>query len=233
MKIFKILLFLLTISYNCFSQQKIDIEKMEDIIKSPQSQILDVRTPEEYNNGHIPNSTNIDWKNQPEFLQKIETLNKKSPVYIYCLSGARSKMASNFLTQEGFTVFNYSGGMMEWRNEEKPEVNLIDENNKDELTINQFSEEIQSDKLVLVNFSAKWCAPCQELKPIIDKIEADHSDKVKIIRIDSDESKELTKSLQVNALPQLILYKDSKKVWSKNSLVSEKEILNQLSKFEK
>ncbi|MGH2623534.1 MAG: rhodanese-like domain-containing protein [Sphingobacterium sp.] len=233
MKIFKILIFFLTTSYNSWSQVKIETTKMVHVIKSPQSQILDVRTPEEYSNGHIPNSTNVNWKDQPEFLQQIKTLNKNSPVYVYCLSGGRSEMASKLLTEKGFTVYNYSGGMMEWRNAEKPEIKLNEENKVDKLTIDQFTEDIKSDKLVLVNFSAKWCIPCQELKPIIDKIEKDHSGKVKIIRIDSDQNRKLAKTLNVGALPQLFLYKNGKVVWSKNSLSSEKEILNQLSKFEK
>jgi len=231
MKEFKILITLLVVSYNCLSQQKITTTELEDIIKNPQSQLLDVRTPEEYNNGHLPNSSNMDWKNQSAFMAKIETLNKSLPVYVYCLSGGRSKMASKLLAEKGFTVYNYSGGMIEWRSEEKPEIKPIDQKENNGLTMGQFTQEIKSDRLVLVNYSAQWCVPCQELKPIIDKLEKEHSDKVKILRVDSDQNKTLLKTLNVSAIPKLTIYKNSKEVWTKEGIASEQEILQQLSNF--
>jgi len=121
--------------------------------------------------------------------------------------------------------------MIEWRSEEKPEIKPIDQKENNGLTMGQFTQEIKSDRLVLVNYSAQWCVPCQELKPIIDKLEKEHSDKVKILRVDSDQNKTLLKTLNVSAIPKLTIYKNSKEVWTKEGIASEQEILQQLSNF--
>ena len=124
----KKLLFTALIGLAClqaYSQEKIDAVKMEEVIAKPQTQILDVRTSEEYAGGHIPNSVNLDWKEKEKFAEAIKDLDKDQPVYVYCLGGGRSKQAAQYLTENGFKVYDYSGGMMDWRNAEKPEIKAL------------------------------------------------------------------------------------------------------------
>jgi len=71
--------------------------------------LLDVRTPEEYRNGHIPGSKNIP-------LQTIDRVgsvaeNKDTALYVYCQSGARSRQAARALKQMGYTNVNNIGGI--------------------------------------------------------------------------------------------------------------------------
>lgn len=74
--------------------------------------LLDVRTPQEYREGHIPGSKNVP-------LQTIEqissvTAKKDTPLFVYCHSGGRSRQAADFLTHMGYTNVKNSGGIMSY-----------------------------------------------------------------------------------------------------------------------
>ena len=76
--------------------------------------LIDVRTINEYDNGHIPESKLIDIY-LPTFPQKIGELDKEKNYYIYCRSGNRSHHAGVFMLQQGFkTVFNLADGILDW-----------------------------------------------------------------------------------------------------------------------
>jgi rhodanese-related sulfurtransferase len=79
--------------------------------------ILDVRTPEEYNDGHLPNALNINIMD-PDFQEKIEALDKTKSYYVYCRSGGRSSTACRFMQSADFAeTFNLLGGITAWRGE--------------------------------------------------------------------------------------------------------------------
>ena len=76
--------------------------------------ILDVRTPAEFTQGHIPGAVNINVKDGT-FVRKVSELDKNSPVYVYCRSGVRSAKAVELLKNEGFTkIYNLRGGIQAW-----------------------------------------------------------------------------------------------------------------------
>lgn len=78
-------------------------------------QLLHVRTSQEYDAGQIDDAINIDVLNEASFAQRIQTLDKEKPVYIYFQMGGRSEKASRKLKNMGFrTTFDYSGGYGEW-----------------------------------------------------------------------------------------------------------------------
>lgn len=84
--------------------------------------VLDVRTPEEYQEGHLANSILIDI-NREDFKEQVNKLDKSKPVFVYCLSGGRSQRASAILKEQGFSkVYHLGGGIREWTNEGKPVV---------------------------------------------------------------------------------------------------------------
>ena len=77
--------------------------------------ILDVRTPEEMEEGYIPNATNIDIYLGQEFLDEVEKLDKSKNYYVYCRSGNRSGQACAIMNSLGFeTAYNLMGGFLEW-----------------------------------------------------------------------------------------------------------------------
>lgn len=81
-------------------------------------EILDVRTPEEFNAGYIPKAKNIDIYKGQEFLDEVNELDKSKDYYVYCRSGARSAQACALMQQQGFEkTYNLLGGITEWDGE--------------------------------------------------------------------------------------------------------------------
>lgn len=80
--------------------------------------MLDVRTEEEYNDGIIPTATNIDIRQESEFIEFIEALDKTKNYYVYCRSGMRSANACAIMNQIGIpNTFNLVGGILAWNGE--------------------------------------------------------------------------------------------------------------------
>jgi len=80
--------------------------------------LLDVRTPDEVEEGYIPNATNIDIYLGQEFLAELEKLDKTKNYYVYCRSGQRSGQACAIMNKLGFeNAFNLEGGFMNWEGE--------------------------------------------------------------------------------------------------------------------
>ena len=80
--------------------------------------ILDVRTPEEVEEGYIPGATNIDIYLGQGFLDGLEELYKSKNYYVYCRSGNRSAQACAIMNSVGIeNTFNLEGGFMNWEGE--------------------------------------------------------------------------------------------------------------------
>lgn len=80
--------------------------------------LLDVRTPEEVEEGYIPNATNIDIYLGQDFVTELEKLDKTKNFYVYCRSGQRSGQACAIMNKLGFdNAFNLEGGFMNWEGE--------------------------------------------------------------------------------------------------------------------
>ncbi|MFL9842919.1 rhodanese-like domain-containing protein [Flavobacterium rhizosphaerae] len=92
-------------------------------VKQDGVQVIDVRTPEEYNSGHIANAVNIDI-NENDFAQRLDSLDKDKAVYVYCRSGGRSAKAVDMLKAKSFTnIIELNGGIEAWQKAEKPVEN--------------------------------------------------------------------------------------------------------------
>ncbi|QBQ41317.1 thioredoxin domain-containing protein [Sphingobacterium psychroaquaticum] len=200
--------------------------------KNSKSQLVDVRTPEEYAKGTLEHAKNINWNDKSTFQLQAAKLNKKKPVYVFCFSGGRSTQAAQMLTKEGFTVFELEGGLMKLNSETKASATTAKSNVKDlkGLTLADFQAIQQSHPLVFIDFTAKWCGPCQKIKPYIEKIAADKSYKTKVVYIDADANPDLLKELKISAIPRLQLYKNGKQVWDHTGGLSEAELVQAIKK---
>lgn len=79
--------------------------------KDPSIQIVDVRTKEEYESGHIAGAINLDWESPSAFNAGLETLTKEKPYALYCRSGRRSAEAAKYMESRGYTqIYNILGG---------------------------------------------------------------------------------------------------------------------------
>lgn len=84
--------------------------------------LVDVRTPEEYQQGHIKGARLMDFYSA-EFHAMMQTLPKEKPVVLYCRSGRRSAEAMTFLVSIGYSrVFNLLGGIVQWKKDRQPIV---------------------------------------------------------------------------------------------------------------
>ena len=83
--------------------------------KSKKNVLLDVRTPEEFAEGHVPGAINIDVKNN-NFTDEISKLDTKKNYYIYCKSGVRAKLATDKMQEKGFkNAVNFKDGMSTYK----------------------------------------------------------------------------------------------------------------------
>jgi len=189
--------------------------------------ILDVRTPDEFKEGHIEKAVNYDW-NGDHFFDQISALNKKESIYVYCFSGGRSGEAAAAMREKGFKkVFELQGGIRKWRAAGLPEVKGNESSKGQGMTRAEFEALLSSDKLILIDFYADWCVPCKKLKPILYQISKERTDVV-VHPINADANRFIAKELNVEALPTLLLYQQQKLIWKNEGLVSKQEILSHL-----
>lgn len=118
-----IVVMLSTLFASCSSHQGIEsvtADEFENALYDGHVQLLDVRSADEYSQGHIANAENIDVQ-QPDFIEKAQAkLDHANPVYVYCRSGKRSMLAAQKLVKAGFKVVNLRDGIVGWENAGKP-----------------------------------------------------------------------------------------------------------------
>jgi rhodanese-related sulfurtransferase len=92
----------------------------EKMLKKKKNVLLDVRTPEEMQEGHLEEAVNLDFLDE-SFPEKIETLNKNKTYLLYCRSGKRTAKAGALMKAAGFkNVYMLDGGITSWLEEGKP-----------------------------------------------------------------------------------------------------------------
>jgi thioredoxin len=231
MKFLPFLFLILLFEISSCKGQKAEIVKSidanafsEQIKATPNAQIIDVRTPEEFESEHIDKAVNADWLN-PNFVANASKFDKSKPVFVYCKSGGRSSKASSQLAELGFkNIYELQGGILKWNAAglSKPSHKIIGLSNQ------QYVELLNSDKKVLINFYAEWCGPCKKMKPYLLKIEKELADKVVIIRLNADENKTLLQEMKIDELPTLILYENKNIKWKHSGFIGEEDLKKQL-----
>lgn len=217
----------LLLSCQSGAQQKdLTPDEFEKGISNNNIQILDVRTQEEYNSGHIKNALLADWTKRQVFEERVKSLDKNKPVYTYCLVGGRSSAAAARLREEGFTqVYNLQGGIKSWKEAAKP---VEDVQKVKQITLQEYLKSIPANHTVLVDIGAVWCPPCKKMEPVLKELTQTHGSKFKLMQIDGGAQETLAKELNAAAFPTFIIYKNGKEVWRKEGIVSKEELLSQL-----
>jgi rhodanese-related sulfurtransferase len=98
------------LTINASAQTNLDIDDFVKVYKStPSSQLLDVRTPDEWSGGKLANSACVNYLDE-SFSQGVTKLDKDKPIFVYCAAGGRSAKASSALKDAGFKqVYNLKG----------------------------------------------------------------------------------------------------------------------------
>lgn len=94
--------------------EQITVEQMTKALKDTSIQLVDVRTSNEFLEGHIKNSHNICVTDN-DFEKQVASLDKEKPVYVYCKKGGRSARAAEILKEMGFKkIYDLEGGIVLW-----------------------------------------------------------------------------------------------------------------------
>ena len=207
------------------------IEFKNELSSTSNSILLDVRTPEEYAKGHIPNAININVLDN-SFNSEIKSLDKSKTIFVYCKVGGRSADAAIKLADNGFKkITDLKGGIMAWENNKFP----ID----DKVVINESTEEyafkdlekiVNANDFVIVDFYAEWCRPCKRLEPMLKKVQVEYGDKVFVQRVDIDKSPTLAELHRISSIPLMHFYKKGKLVDQMLGLPNESDLKKVIQK---
>ena len=101
--------------------RNVTVDEADKLLKQPETYLLDVRTPEEYADGHLEGAKLIPVGELESRLGELEA-EKGKELVVYCRSGSRSAKASEILSNKGYKVANVEGGINAWRSSGKPVV---------------------------------------------------------------------------------------------------------------
>ena len=207
--------------------QSIDIVELKEVINYQDIIILDVRTAHETSKGYIPDATFIDYYDD-KFVEKINLIDRKKSIYVYCKIGGRSKKVAENLHGMGFSeVYNLEGGFIKWKNSNLPYHS--DTINFKDLKANHHTPKYLDSVLlnhenVLVYISTKWCTPCRKMEPVIDRFAEEYIRTVKVLKLDLDRHSFLTGRYNIKSIPTYVLYKNNIEVWRKSGIIAYKEL---------
>ena len=94
-----------------------------------------------------------------------------------------------------------------------------------------FSDLINSETPVLVDFTAAWCGPCKAMAPVLKKVKKSIGENAKIIKIDIDKNKQFASKMGVTGVPTFVLFKNGSEQWRQVGMVSEHQLVKTINEF--
>jgi thioredoxin 1 len=88
-----------------------------------------------------------------------------------------------------------------------------------------FETIINSNNLVLVDFYATWCGPCQALTPVLKDVKSELGAHISIVKMDVDKNQALASQYQVRGVPTLLLFKNGKQIWRQSGVPSKNDLI--------
>ncbi|MEN9958858.1 MAG: hypothetical protein RLZZ474_1102 [Bacteroidota bacterium] len=204
-----VVLFLALCSSPLFAQV-LEVESFSSKISElPQALLLDVRTSGEFGGGHLPKATNIDFRSEG-FAKEIDKLDKSKPVLIYCLSGGRSAQAAELMRAKGFQVTELKGGYLKWTTKLMPLEGVPTVKHDAVWSLADFEKLAKENDAVVVDFYAKWCAPCLKMMPMVDKLAGAYTGKVTVIKVEADGNQAILQASGVDEIPSFLVFRKGK-----------------------
>jgi thioredoxin len=210
MKKYSFLVLFLTLCSGQLFAQVLDVESFSaKIAEQPQALLLDVRTAGEFGGGHLPKATNIDFRSEG-FAKEIDKLDKSKPVLIYCLSGGRSAQAAELMRAKGFQVTELKGGYLKWTTKLMPLEGVPAVKHDAAWSLADFEKMAKENDAVVVDFYAKWCAPCLKMMPMVDKLAGEFAGKVTLIKVEADGNQAILQANGIDEIPSFLVFRKGK-----------------------
>ena len=94
-----------------------------------------------------------------------------------------------------------------------------------------FNEVISANQLVLVDFFATWCQPCQMMHPILEQLKASVGDKLRIIKVDVDRHSDVAAQWRIQSVPTLMLFRNGEMLYRNSGVMDKAELMALLDPF--
>ena len=94
-----------------------------------------------------------------------------------------------------------------------------------------FSEIINDNRLVLVDFFATWCGPCKMMHPVLEQLKGELGEDVRIIKLDVDRNEKLAAAYRIQSVPTLVLFRGGEVLWRQSGAVSLVDLKSRISAF--
>lgn len=95
----------------------------------------------------------------------------------------------------------------------------------------KFSDLVNQEKPVLIDFFATWCGPCKMMSPVLENIKSKMGNDISIIKIDVDKNQLLARKYHIQGVPTFMIFKKGEQKWKKSGALSENIITNELKKY--
>lgn len=94
--------------------------------------------------------------------------------------------------------------------------------------MSKFTDLIDTDVPVLVDFFATWCGPCKMMVPVLKEVKDSLGDRVTILKIDVDKNEQLAEQYRVRSVPTMLLFQNGRQLWRQAGMLSKEDIISSI-----
>ena len=102
----------------------------------------------------------------------------------------------------------------------------------EEINDNNFNQTVlETDTLVVVDFWAQWCGPCRKLAPVLEQVQAEFKDEIKVVKIDADKNMNTAREYGISSLPSVLIFKDGEVKEFMAGMMQKSAIVSNIKKY--